>query len=464
MDSFKVLSALRLESGRRWGEAATDWQVSDAKAILEGDIRRHFLTRPRGGSKTSDLAGVSIALMLEAPQSSRSFAFAADKDQAGLLMDGIKGFLGRTSEVRGALETESWKLRNPKTDATLRIMSSDEASAWGLRPWLLIIDEFANWRDTKGPRELWRAAFSSLPKVADSQLVVLTSAGDPGHFSHKILSDAITSEAWRVNQTKGPVPWISSDDIEEQRRLLPEWEFNRLIMNIWQAADDKLTNIDDVRAAVVLDGPQDPPPTWKTPRPKYVIGLDVGLKRDRTVASVCHAEGDRVILDRQQTWSGTRDNPVDLNHVEAWLLQASRTYFKAPVVFDPWQAAHLSQNLSRAKVKVIEFSFGQASAGKLALTLHTLLRDHRLAIYEDEDLIDELMNVRLEERAPGVYRIDHDSGSHDDRVISLALAAQWLVSRPARKKIDPDTLAAAVGGVNSGLSRPGVYGYGMRYG
>jgi phage terminase large subunit-like protein len=368
-------------------------------------------------------------------------------------MDAIRGFLGRTSEVRGALETESWKVRNPKTDATLQIMSSDEASAWGLRPWLIIVDEFANWRDTPGPNELWRAAFSSLPKVKGSRLVVLTSAGDPAHFSHKIVSDAITADAWRVHQVKGPVPWISDKDLEEQQRLLPEWEFERLHMNRWTASDDKLTNIDDVRAAVTLDGPSDPDPTWQKPKKTYVIGLDVGLKRDRTVATVCHMEDDKVILDRQQTWSGTQENPVQLEEVEAWLLQASKSYNRARVRFDPWQAAHLSQNLEGRGVTVEECRFDASKNGRRAVILHTLLRDRRLAIYEDEDLIDELMNVKLEERNPGVYRIDHQSGKHDDRVISLALCAEWLVSRPTKKRYDPYELSKGLSAANRRLWR-----------
>ena len=39
------------------------------------------------------------------------------------------------------------------------------------------------------------------------------------------------------------------------------------------------------------------------------------------------------------------------------------------------------------------------------------------------------MNVRLQETAPGVYRIDHDPDRHDDRVISLALVVHRLVER-----------------------------------
>jgi hypothetical protein len=55
-----------------------------------------------------------------------------------------------------------------------------------------------------------------------------------------------------------------------------------------------------------------------------------------------------------------------------------------------------------------------------------------LLLPDDQDLVDELVNVRLRETAPGQYRIDHDADKHDDRVISLALVAHRLAERPAR--------------------------------
>jgi hypothetical protein len=62
-------------------------------------------------------------------------------------------------------------------------------------------------------------------------------------------------------------------------------------------------------------------------------------------------------------------------------------------------------------------------------TLHLLLRDHRLALPDDRELLDELLTVRLRESSPGVYRLDHDSGNHDDRAVSLGLAALALTER-----------------------------------
>jgi phage FluMu gp28-like protein len=66
--------------------------------------------------------------------------------------------------------------------------------------------------------------------------------------------------------------------------------------------------------------------------------------------------------------------------------------------------------------------------GHLASTLHLLLRDRGLALPDDPELLDELANVRLRETAPGVLRMDHDPDKHDDRAITLAMAAHDLLN------------------------------------
>jgi hypothetical protein len=65
-----------------------------------------------------------------------------------------------------------------QSGARLMIESSDAASAWSKRPWAVIIDEFTSWPDTSNHRRLWTAVVSSLPKRADSRLVVLSSRCD----------------------------------------------------------------------------------------------------------------------------------------------------------------------------------------------------------------------------------------------------------------------------------------------
>src|SRR5215218_3873095 len=69
------------------------------------------------------------------------------------------------------------------------------------------------------------------------------------------------------------------------------------------------------------------------------------------------------------------------------------------------------------------------SIGRLAMTLHLLLREHRLGLPGDAELLEELATVRLRESTPGVYRLDHDASGHDDRAVALGLAALALTER-----------------------------------
>jgi hypothetical protein len=444
-DALDVLAALVIDDGRHWGEAATDHQSADAEAILDlSGPRRHFVTRPRGGSKTTDLGGIAIAaLLVQLPRMSRSYAFAADREQAGLLLDSMAGFKDRTAGL-GELVIGANRVTNMRTLATLEVMASDDASAWGLRPHLTIADELGQWPSHRRVQRLWSAIVSAQPKVENSRLVALTSAADPAHWSHRVLERARTEEAamWRASEMPGPCPWIPEEELAEQREVLPEWEYRRLHLNEWTAADDRLTSVDDLRRCVTLSGP-----LKAEPGVRYVIGVDLGVKNDRSVLSVCHTvssapprpwgsseplepvvAGVRVVLDRQHVWEGSRWNPVRLEDVEAAVLEASTSFNGAEAVFDPWQGVGMAQRLRDRGVRVEEFVFSSSSVGRLALTLYQLLRDGMLALPPDEELLDELAHVRLEERSPGVVRMDHDSGRHDDRAVSLALAAHRLLS------------------------------------
>lgn len=434
--ALDVLNGLVLEDGRRWGDAAFDFQREDAEAIFDvTGPPYHFQTRGRGGSKTGDLAGIALALALtEAPPGAKMYGGAADKDQARLLIDSIAGYRNRTPELKG-LRVEQYRVAVPRTGVVLEMLAADAPGSWGLRPWFLIVDELAQWGTTPGPRSFWEAITSAVAKIPGSRLAVITSAGDPAHWSRKVLDHALEDPLWRVNETPGPVPWLDPDRLEEQRRRLPESLYRRLFLNEWTAAEDRLVTPDDLAAATILDGPLAP----ESGR-QYMIGLDLGITGDATVAAVCHGiperllgegkevrTGTRIILDRIATWQGTSSNPVDLSEVEEWIDLTARAYNRAAVHFDPYQAIHLTQRLKSRGLRVQGFTFSSASVARLAHTLFELLRSRTISLPDDPDLLDELANVRLVERSPGVYRIDHDPDKHDDRAIALALAAHGIL-------------------------------------
>ncbi len=124
--ALDLLAGLVLDDGRRWGDAAEPWQWADARAVLEGPQRLAYITRPRGASKTTDLAGIGIAALVEQlPPASRSYAVAADRDQAALLVDAMAGFVTRTPGL--PLKVDAWKATATRSSATLEVLATPPA-------------------------------------------------------------------------------------------------------------------------------------------------------------------------------------------------------------------------------------------------------------------------------------------------------------------------------------------------
>jgi phage terminase large subunit-like protein len=430
--ALTLLAGLVMESGARWGEVATEWQWSDARAVLdpgEDDPLLHFLTRPRSGSKTSDLAAVAAAALVDQiPPGGRAYGLAADRDQARLLTDALAGFVTRTPGLRGAVTVDRYAAYTP-TGARLEVISADEAGSYGLRGSLFIVDELTQWPAAN--RGVWVSVLSAVPKVPGARLVCLASAGDPAHWSYAIRERARVSPAWRLNEIPGPVPWVSADALVEQRALLTDSQYSRLHLNSWTASEARLVSVEGLAAAVRLPGPQD-----YRPGVVYRVGCDLGLRHDRTAIAVCHAEGvedqprvRRVVLDRLLVFAGTPEHEVSLAEVETALLETWRHYGRPKVRIDPWQAVGLSQRLRRQGVNVEEWSYSARRYGSIASVLFALLRDGLLDLYDAPGLIDELATVRLEETLPGMVRVQHDPGRHDDMAVALGMAATALVER-----------------------------------
>ncbi|MDQ3661722.1 MAG: hypothetical protein M3454_11820 [Actinomycetota bacterium] len=438
------MAALVMPDGQTWGSVAADFQWRDATHILDPESPPFtFITRSRGSGKTDDLGGLLIAVsMTQLPEGSRSYAAAADRDQAKLLLDSIAGFVTRTPLLSGRWEIGSYRATELATGSTIDVLAADAAGSYGIRSAFTTVDELCVWPQTPSHQRLWESLSSSAAKSKASRLVIISTPSDPAHWSRRIYDHAVDDPLWNVLVTEGPSPWIDPERIEEQKRRLTDSAFQQLFEGRWTPGEDRLTTIEALRDCATLSGPLDP-----IMGKSYTIGLDLGVKNDRSAAAVCHGvsidpadreEGDptkglKIVVDRMAVWSGTRSEPVQLREVEEWLVQASRLYNGAKVVTDPWQAIGSAQRLRDTGITVTEFSFSSSSVGRLASTLHLLLRNRRLAFdAEDTELFDELAGVQLREVSPGVLRMDHSSGTHDDRAISVSLAAQDILEHAPR--------------------------------
>jgi hypothetical protein len=436
-DALAVLASLVIEDGRRWGDAADEVQRHDARMALDPDSSTPYgyVTRARGYDKTAGAAGVAVAVLLtQARPGDRLYYLAADRDQGRLAIDSVAGYVARTSEILGGLVVDAFKVSAPRSGASLEVLAADAPSSFGLRPAFLVVDEIAVWGETDAPRRLFDATTSALAKVPGARCLVVTTAGDPSHWSFRVLEHARADPLWWVHEVPGPAPWADPARLAEQRRRLLPSMYARLFLNEWTSSEEALVDAADLAACVTHDGPLE-----AVPGARYVVGVDVGLRRDATAIAVAHAEGSgsgqRVVLDRMVRLRPARQSrrgsgEVALADVESAVFEASSAYGHAPVRLDPWQAIGMAQHLRARGVVVDEFTFSASSVGRLASTLHLLVRERRLGLPNDSDLLEELGRVRLRETSPGVVRLDHAASGHDDQAVALALAATALVEQP----------------------------------
>lgn len=425
-----LLSSFVLDNGRRWGEAAMRWQWQDAIAILdETRVRYHYLTRPRGGSKTTDLAAILIAVMLaQSAKGARLYVLAADRDQGRLLLGAMQGFVTRTAHLRGTLEFSSYRAVEPGRNVVLEVLAADAASSWGLIPDFVVLDELAQWPQTRQSEELYESIRTSLVKRR-ARFVVITTAGQPGHFAYVEREHARHDALWRLHEVPGPAPWNDPVALEEQRRALPESSFRRLYLNEWLETDDRLASLEELEALVH----DVHPPSHRGVR--SFIGVDLGITHDRTAVAILHVEepgrrdgtdgepGERrVLVERVETWAGTTEHPVRLADVRDWLIREAERYVDVHVVFDAWQSVGMVQELRERGISAEALQVTAPLKSRMTQELIRAIRDRTIRLPPDTNLLHELSRVRVYESSAGLLRLDHDAGEHDDRVSALGLA------------------------------------------
>jgi hypothetical protein len=445
-EALDLMWALRLEDGSLWGEKAADFQKADAEAIFaDHGPRLHFITRPRGGSKTTDIAAVALAwLVMEAPPLANAHVVAANAEQATILIDAAAAFIVRTPELHGLVTVEAERLIGPN-GAWVRVLPQSSTGAWGLRDaHLLICDEFAQWENTTRARRVWTAIRSTVQKVPGCRLILLTSAGEPSHWTYPIYERAKKDPMWRVSEAPGPVPWQSPADLEALRRELLPSEYDRLVLNLWTEGEDHAITPEDwavaavpchhvVRAPAGIAGGG-----WRVahhdPLQSYIITIDLGLKADATVIVVAHKEwtgtpGESntvMIVDHLERYVGSRKKHVPVAWVEERLMALAREYH-ARILADPYQMAGSIQKLRAAGFKIEEFPFTATSVSEIAHALVKAFHNRRITVPDIRDLETELLTVRLKETANGGIRFDHDADKHDDQAVALGIAAATLV-------------------------------------
>ena len=430
---------------RRFGQIADVWQLDLADRIVPAlesaagmrhDYRgplSFWLTLPRGHDKTGLIGRLLNGCLAFSRRRLSLYTAAGDSDQAGLIAESMESERRMNPWLERRISPGRFRMTGP--GGTLKVLSADAPSSFGLTGDVFVLDEPTHWKK----RELFDVLWSGREKRTGSVWLMIANAGLLGSWQHDLLLRAKASPDWYVFETppgRQLASWMSPERIAEMRRMLPRGLARRVLDNVWidpAEESDYLTRA-EIEACEQLGRELGLTYTTRgTSGVRYVAGIDYGPRRDRTALCVLHRDGSgRVLLDRLDVWQGSPEAPVLIQRVEQWMRDIARDFPGVYFVCDPYQLEGTIQDFERHhEVERFEARGGKRNY-EMAETFRSLVSSKQLAWYpgagtlvkdgRQESFADEAAGLVLK-TTPYGYRFDHEAGMHDDRTVAVGMAA-----------------------------------------
>ncbi|PLX27146.1 hypothetical protein C0583_04570 [Candidatus Parcubacteria bacterium] len=409
------------------------WQKKILRSVFMKKMRGHPDVRqnrlalvmiPKKNGKSTLASGIGIWALLFDDDYPEVYICSGDLDQSRIIFRMVTNAIRRNQALFNLVNIKNDFIERKDGKGFLRAMSADAPTAHGVNPTLVIFDELWNAKS----EDLFSAMTLGPTKKNGLQLVISYAGYDKDSVLYRLYKMGKTESNKRMffyHATENPASWVKQSYLDDQKAVLHPSEYIRMHECRWVDSHNQFLDSTEVDRCV----DEDLLPSQKRDSSfLYFVGLDIGLKNDKTVATVCHYDYklNAVVLDEVASWQGTKNNPVDLQTIQDYLLDAHSRYFFRNIIVDPWQAMQLIQNLKAKCLPVEEFSFSGQNINRLAQNLFFIIHNRRLKIYNHKELIKELKTVQAIQTTYG-YRIDHKSGKHDDFVISLGLASLYAV-------------------------------------
>ncbi len=284
---------------------------------------------------------------------------------------------------------------------------------------LAIVDEAAfakrldvAWEESVGPTLTdyrGSAWFASTPK-GRNYFFELWSRGQGGDPDWK---------GWRMPTSTNP--HISAEELAARRRSMPELAWRQEYEAEFVDAEGGVFRDAVLRAAFVLEGPEDP-----RPGRRYVAGVDLARTTDYTDVRVLDVTETPARLVFHQRWRG-----------DTWAVTADRVagilrqYNAFGVVDATGVGDPVFEALRRRWPRVEAVKFTAPVKTQLVERLVVALEQGELLLYQEPALKAELMAFRVEASPSGHVRYSAPEGMHDDAVMALALAVHGARRGPA---------------------------------
>lgn len=203
---------------------------------------------------------------------------------------------------------------------------------------------------------------------------------------------------WEVN------PTLSNKYFKKEHAKDPEAFSKEFGAQFSESRQAWIDTRDDLQCCI---SPDLEPETSGYPRDPHYLGLDLGLKNDRTAAVLTKPEGDHVRMVYHEQWqAGTpwrSVNPhlekpmmeyaaklgqvgtLDLDEIAKWIFQLSKRFYIEKGVFDQFQGISFEQTIHKMGLKSVEMkNFKPQEKRDMFQAFKTLMFHEKLQLYDYE--------------------------------------------------------------------------------
>ena len=306
------LETLPLVGGDRGGELfeVLAWERKFIRGAF-GQPGDAALSVARGNGKSALVAGLGCAVIdPEGPLhgSRREVLCVASSFQQGrVVYEDVLAML----RAKTGLDLHAWRLQDSANSATVehrasgarvRCIGSDPRRAHGLRPFLALLDEPAQWDAAKADRML-AALRTGLGKVPGSKLIALgTRPIGEDHWFSRLLREAAYAQIHAARPTDPPFQLstirrsnpsldhlpslrerleVERAEAKRDETLLPSWLGLRLNLGVAEVLESRLLEADTWEAAEADVAPEG----------EYILGVDLGATAAMSAACAYYQNG-----------------------------------------------------------------------------------------------------------------------------------------------------------------------------
>lgn len=417
-----------LDSWQREDYEALDpaWQRIAGKAQADC-IARAYLERPRGHSKTTDLAVQLLWVLYASDRKISGVAAAASRDQAQELREQANIILRLNPWLAEEITAHKYEIVNSRTESGLRILASDADTTMGKTPDFVIVDELTHWKN----RRLWDSIFSAAAKRPNCLLVVIANAGfgQGVSWQWETREACRTDQDWYFHRLDGPqASWITEKSLAEQRRILTPQAYKRLWLNQWLTETGDALDMEDVGRCIVLSAR----PSDNRGCTFAIGGLDLGIKHDHAGFVVIGGDIARrkLVLLEAVRWDPALfpDHRISIKAVEDDVLTICQRRGVLGLAYDPWQCERTAEEFREKGIRTFRYDFNSKTQDEMATCLLDVVRNSDIELYPDASLLRDLSRLSIVEKRLG-HKLEapRDESGHCDLATAFVIALPWAV-------------------------------------